>query len=365
MDGCLIRFLLLLLPLSASADLANNEWNSTTRALSMGNVGIATAEDGTTAMFYNPAALAKTKKVSGELFSPQFDVGTSIFTMGRGAQDFSKHGSLQKVRPLLEAKPNRGSYLGGSIYPNISAQNFNFGILMKGEGLSFHDGNQLVYRSRYVLIPTLGLSIGAMSGRFRLGFAVRGIQITENDRSLSGTIASNGTADPPGYTMNAQEGFGVGFDTGALISFPIGGLPTLGVVARNVGDTSFPGSAPFGISEGVATKKEKVKMTYDAGFSLSPKMGKNSTFTFAVDYRDALNQNQVATLRRINVGMEFSFSKVFYFRAGVSRGYATGGIGLSSKFGSLDLGTYAEELDAREFRSKEDRRISLRFGSRF
>jgi hypothetical protein len=366
MDGCLIRILLFLSPALAQADLANNEWYSTTRALSMGNVGLASAEDSATAMFYNPAALARTKKVTAELFSPQIDVGTGVFTLGRGAADLSKHGSLRKVRPLVEARSNRASYLGGSLYPSISAQNFNFGVLLRGEGLSFYDGKQLVYRSRHVLIPTLGISIGSLAGRFRLGLAARVIQITENDRTLTGTIASNGpTGYQPGYLLDAQEGLGIGLDAGALLSLPVAGLPTLGVVARNVGDTSFTGSAPVGFATGSPTRKQKMKMTYDLGFSVSPKFGRKNSFTLGADYRDALNQNQVSTLRRINLGLEFSFSRILYLRTGLSRGYFTAGFGLASKYGSLDLGTYAEELDARGFRKKEDRRISIKFGSRF
>lgn len=149
MEGSLIRILFFLLPTLASADPANNEWNSTTRSLSMGNLGIASAEDSTTAMFYNPAALARTKKFTAEFMNPQFDIGSGLFTLGRGITDAPKHTSLGTVRPLVEARSTKASYLGFSLYPNLSAQNFNFGILAKGEGLSYHDGTKLNYRSKY------------------------------------------------------------------------------------------------------------------------------------------------------------------------------------------------------------------------
>lgn len=366
MEGSLIRILFFLLPTLASADPANNEWNSTTRSLSMGNLGIASAEDSTTAMFYNPAALARTKKFTAEFMNPQFDIGSGLFTLGRGITDAPKHTSLGTVRPLVEARSTKASYLGFSLYPNLSAQNFNFGILAKGEGLSYHDGTKLNYRSKYLLIPTLGISMGALSGRFRIGAAARAIQITENDRSLMGTIASNGSSGAsPSYTGDAQEGFGIGLDAGTLITLPWTALPTLGFVARNIGDTSFSGSAPFGVGTGTVKAKEKIKMTYDAGFTLSPKMGKRSVLVFGADYRDVLDQNGINLVRRINLGLELSFSRFFYLRTGVSRGYFTAGVGFASKYGSLDLGTYAEELDARKLRVREDRRYSLRFGRKF
>ncbi len=354
MEGCLA--LLLLLPSLALADAVNNEWNSTTRSLSMGNVGIASAEDGTTAMFYNPAALARNKRTTVEIFNPQFDVGSGVFGLG-GSESYSKHMALGKVRPLLEAKPGKASYLGTSIYPNVSAQNFNFGILGKAEGGAYSDGLNLTYRSRYLVIPTLGLAMGTLGGRFRLGFAARAIQITENDETT--------TRQGVGYTVNAAEGFGLGLDAGALITVPWYGLPTLGFVARNVGDTTFPGSAPFSMATGTSTRRQKVKMTYDAGFSLSPKFSKKSGLVFAVDYRDVQNVHNVTTRRRINLGLEFNIFQALYLRTGFGRGYWTAGMGLASKYGSLDMGTYAEELDDRSFGAKQDRRISLRYGSRF
>lgn len=363
MDGGLIRvlsFLLpgLLLPGLANADAVNNEWYSTTRALSMGNAAIASAEDGATAMFYNPAALARTKKASFEFFNPQVEVGTGVFQ--ESGVSIAKHTTLEKARPMLQNNPGRVSSMGASIYPNVTAQNFNFGILARGEGSSYYDGTRLHYKSRYYLIPSLGLSIGTIGSRFRLGVAVRAIQASENDRNVLGT-----STDSVGYTMDAGEGFGIGLDAGALLSLPIAATPTIGIVARNVGDTTFSGSAPFGVATGDVTRKEKIKMTYDAGFAFFPKFGRRSGVTFSADYRDILNQNDVTTMRRINLGLEFSFNQIVYLRTGISRGYWTAGIGLASKKGSLDIGTYADELDARSLRAKEDRRISIRYGSRF
>lgn len=358
MDGRLV-LLCLFIPAIANADAVNNEWLSTTRALTMGNVGIASATDSSTAMFYNPAALARQKKTTVEFFNPQMEVGTGVFAMG-GASNLSKHSALSKVRPLLQQNAGKASSLGFSLYPNLSAQNFNFGILMKAEGASVDDGTNLTYQSKNLLVPTLGLSMGLLGGRFRWGVAVRGIQISENDR-----LVETGTTSAIGYTMDMAEGFGIGLDSGVLLSLPWASLPTLGFVARNIGDTSFPSEANFSIAQGTSTRKEKIKMTYDGGFSIAPKIGQRSTLTFAVDYRDIMNENGVNDKRRLNIGMEFDVSKTLFFRFGYGRGYWTTGLGVGSKYGSLDFGTYSEELDRTSFNGIEDRRISLRYGSRF
>lgn len=346
-------FAVLFAPVAASADSVNNEWNSTTRAQSMGNTGVASASDAVSAMFYNPAALARSKKVSAEFFSPQVEISTGA--LGRT----DRHVSLEKAKAELQKKPAKTSSVGGSLYPNIHAQNFNFGVLMSGQGSSYLDGNTLHYRSRYLVMPTLGISIGLLGGRWKLGFAARAIQLTANDRSAPVTQAGTG------YTIDADEGFGVGLDAGTLLTLPMAGLPTIGFVARNVGDTSFGGGGLVKVASGSVNRPDKLKMTYDGGIAFFPKLGRKSTLTFAADYRDILNVTDTATMRRVNLGLEFSASDIFFFRAGVSRGYWTAGLGLASRYGSLDLGSYGEELDAKGFRKKEDRRISIRIGRKF
>lgn len=365
MEGCLLKpvYLLivgLLLPASARADSVNAEWLSTTRSLSMGNVGIASAEDAATAMFYNPAALARTKRTVVEVFNPQFEFGTGIISSSQTKTQYGKHTKLSKAREVLEQSPKTPSYLGGSLYPNLYAQNFNFGVLLKGEGVAYSDGanDTLTYHSRYLLIPTMGISVSALGGRMKLGVAVRGVQITENDKSTRDFTNI-------GYTVDPAEGFGLALDAGTLISLSWSALPTFGFTARNIGDTSMSGSALSSFGTGVITRHDKVKMTYDAGFGLFPKLGQKSVLSLAADYRDILNVHGVDIKRRINLGMEIDVSRTFYLRTGVSRGYWTAGFGLASKFGSFDFGTYSEELDRTGFRVLEDRRFSIRYGSRF
>ncbi|MGZ3710881.1 MAG: hypothetical protein ACXVBE_03955 [Bdellovibrionota bacterium] len=363
MDGCLFRLICALLVAWQSvalADQVNNEWLSSTRALSMGNVGIASAEDSVTTMFYNPAALTKNKRTTLELFNPQVEFGTGVFKVSNTSTSYGKNMGLESVQPLLQAHPHKASYLGYSLYPNVSAQNFGFGIGWKEQAVSYiNSQDKLEYHSKYLMIPTMGISMNLLGNRFRLGAAVRGIQATENNRVV------DATATGIGYKLDPQQGFGIGLDAGAMLSLPWAGLPTLGFVARNLGDTSFSQAAPYPRSQGTPTAHDKVKMTYDTGLAIQPKMGQRNSFTLAADFRDALNVSKTNMLRHLNVGSEIGYGKVFFFRFGFSQGYLTGGFGLNSKFGSIDIGTYGEELDARNFREIEDRRVSIRFAVKF
>lgn len=361
MDGSLFRLTLALLGFSqlAWADQVNNEWLSGTRALSMGNVGIASADDTETTMFYNPAGLTRNKRTTLEIFNPQIEFGTGVFKLARNQGDYGKQLSLAGTQPLLQLKPHKASYLGYSLYPNVNSQNFGFGLLWRQEAVSYlNSQDKLEYHSRYLMIPTMGLAMNLLGNRFRVGAAVRAVQITANNRTADPTAAG------VGYKKNAEEGFGLGLDAGAMLSLPWAGLPTLGFVARNAGNTSFSGSAPYPQGDGTVTKPGRIKMTYDAGIAFFPKSQRNS-FLFAIDYRDVLNNTNVNSLRHVNIGTEFGFKKAFFLRFGYGRGYWTAGFGLNSKYGSFDLGTYGEELDARNFREIEDRRISLRLTTKF
>jgi len=366
MEGCLIPGLFLaaflLVPGLAKADAVNSEWSSTARAQSMGNVGIASADDPSEEAFYNPAALARGKKTILEIFNPQLDMGGGVFSLSNSISDWPKQGSFSKSQPLLKAKPGTVSSLGLSVFPNVSAQNFSFGVLLSAKGSAYYDKNKdaYYYHSRKLLVPSLGMSAGLLGGRLKFGFAVRGVQINETNLVSPGSGSSQVVP-----VNNPRNGFGVGLDGGLLMSLPWAGLPTFGVVARNVGGTAYPSTPIIPLGGATAARHELTRTSFDAGFSVTPKTGQHDQITFATDYRDALNSTETAELRHINIGFEYGAMKFFFFRAGFSQGYWTAGFGLNSKAGSLDLGTYGEELDDHAYHGFLDRRYAMRLTRRF
>ena len=217
--------------------------------------------------------------------------------------------------------------------------------------------NNLSYRSRYLLIPTIAVSMGLLSGRMKLGFAGRAIQITENDKKV------NQFTDI-GYRMNASEGFGFGLDAGMMFSFPWDYLPTIGVVARNIGNTNVAAAGVSPLADGTREKHGQIKSTYDVGLSFTPKL-RGGGIIFGADFRDVTDVHGVDWERKINVGLEINLLKALFVRTGVSRGYVTGGIGLGGTSGTFDITTYGEELDPTKHHRLKDRRIAFRFGKRF
>lgn len=363
MDGCLFRgmlLMLLFLPGPARADAVNSEWFSTTRSLSMGNVGIASADDPSTAAFYNPAALAKSRKPVLDLFNPQLELGSGLFSLSNKIADWGKLVSVGGAKPFLKDKPGTASSMGFAFYPNLSAQNFSFGVLYSGQSYSYYDlkTDSYVRSARRLLIPSLGISASIMGSKLRIGAAVRGVQISSTD-----TVEHASSSSTVTEVNNSRDGFGVALDGGVMMMLPWAGLPTLGLVARNVGGTNFT-TAPL-LGGGEKRRQEAIKMSYDGGFSIAPKMGRNDHLTFAIDYRDFLNSTKTVPARKFNLGFEYVAARFFALRSGFSQGTWTAGIGFNGHNGALDIGSSGAELDPHGYRVLIDRRYSLRFSRRF
>lgn len=356
---CALVALCIFAPL-ARADHVNAEWYSSGRALGMGNTGVANAEDPATAMFYNPAALARNKKFNLELFNPHVEMGTGNFKLSGQTTGLVKQSSLDKADAGLQKNPEVPSYYAWSLYPNFYGQNFAAGVLFRYEASAYRQRltNDLSYRARFMVIPTFGLSIAMFNNLMKFGVAPRFIQLSENEHITS---VYNNT----GYFSGPAQGSAVGLDAGWLWTFPMWGLPTIGFVARNIGDTSFPAKAGIGIGDEPVSRHDSIKMTMDAGASFAPKINKHSLITFALDYRDLDDKTDTAMGRKINFGMETSIDHWFFFRVGARAGYWTTGIGFSGKSASLDIGTYADELDPNKFMEVPDRRVFIRYGGHF
>ena len=340
-------------------DPINSEWHSTARALGMGNAAIAGADDPSTAMFYNPAALAGNRKFQFEFLSPQFEFSTSNFKVAKQMGDHGRLLSLDKTVPLLDGRRGKPVYLGFSIYPNASAKNFAVGILVSAQGGAAIDKDgKLFIRSQYLVVPSLGMTMGLLSGIFKLGVAGRAVQVTTNNKSTSDLTGN-------GYLIEPAEGFGIALDAGLLLTLPVATLPAFGFVARNIGDTNLGKKAIEPVGKGETTDAGAAPMMYDAGFSIQPKLGQTTVLKFSSDYRDLTHESQADTMRKINLGIEFAFNRRLYFRGGFGQGYWTAGFGLGGKGASLDLATYGEEIHPTRYHYIEDRRVAIRYGGRF
>jgi hypothetical protein len=111
---------------------------------------------------------------------------------------------------------------------------------------------------------------------------------------------------------------------------------------------------------------DKISKTYDVGFSITPQVGTSSRIHLEVNYKDmGGGYSAVSTSRKILLGAELDFSRVFFFRLGYGDGFGSAGLGIKSRKMEFDLTTYAVDTTTSSFRGKEDRRFALSISSGF
>ena len=163
----------------------------------------------------------------------------------------------------------------------------------------------------------------------------------------------------PATTLDLKDsdynsGYMLYMTAGARFIVPTMYLPTFSATMHNAFARDFAAASGYGGAP------EQIKRTIDVGASMSPKVGKTTRLHIEVNYKDLTTQyDDVATIRRITFGMEFSFFRMMYLRFGYGDGFGSGGIGLKTKNLILDLTTYAIDNTTSAFRGAEDRRFTL------
>ena len=77
---------------------------------------------------------------------------------------------------------------------------------------------------------------------------------------------------------------------------------------------------------------------------------------FGQDAKKAIEES-----RKISAGIEFSFSRQFFIRGGLSDGFGSFGLGIKNSGFMMDLTTYAVDLAESGYREDEDSRYLLTF----
>ncbi|MBN8555562.1 MAG: hypothetical protein J0L93_08970, partial [Deltaproteobacteria bacterium] len=235
-----------------------------------------------------------------------------------------------------------------NLYPSYTRKNLHVGILadflvdarMRAGGLP---SNQVVELGGSN--GTLGLIIGSGYGFFQdslqVGVTVKPLYrmgITQYDTQTFNDILQG--INPNGKIVDqifgsdrpARKAFGLGVDVGAKYYLPLWTeiKPSFGVTYQDIANTQFWGSnAPTDIPESISV-----------GVAIEPtwKIFKN---TIAIDYRNITKESEI--LNKIHFGMESVVWNMLAFRVGLSQGYFTGGVGLMTRFFTMDAYVTSQE----------------------
>lgn len=380
----LISSSLLLLPALALAQEGTHtgihHHYQSTRALGMGDAFVATADD-ETALFYNPAGLARRDQGS---INGSIEIGG-----GKGTYDFYQE--MDQVSKATYANDSEkvqayanflqkyyGTPLGFRLktFEAIWARpHWSVGIIpmdLTFEGQIHKQGppalDVRVFADTTVAYGYGDSLKGVLPGRLSWGATVKFINRGYINRGVN---AFDLVADPQAIRKeDARDGYTVDLDLGALYSPTISSegffsvfqlaKPTFGAVVRNVADYGFGSSFHLFNPNQSVEPPEKLHRVFDVG----AKFEYPSLWIFGgrgeVDIRDMGHPN-FSWRRSFHLGFEFDWTVSSWwrgnYRIGVNQGYPTLGLSAMLFIFNLDLVTYGEDVGT--YTSPKENRVYM------
>jgi hypothetical protein len=321
----------------AGQDLVPGSRYTSGRAAAMGDAFIPLADDGATSLFYNPAGIGRIRQPQAEPINFQL-YGNSGFTGSAGTQ-FYNAPSLGGYMPVLTANPGTLVNTGAAIAPVFSMRGFAFGMLINTQMMGRANSDGSVYhRSLYQLVPTIGVGTRLAGGIVRIGYSLQWVN------QASGDYTSDPTETDHHYTANLAQGSALSHTVGFALTLPYALLPSVNFVGRNLLTARFGGYSLFGFARSPGGVPENEPASFDASFSLQPRMGRGGYINLVAQLRDMTNTSGMSILGRASAGVEFAIRNQLFFRGGWRSGYPSAGIGFKRNATQFSFSWYSEEI---------------------
>lgn len=350
-----ISYLIVSLLLTTTAVEAREwlEFYNNARTNAMGGAKIAVTSDDTS-VFRNPANLGSFRGAYATGLDPELEVSEHFLSnLAATTTDVSK------TKDLLLLNRDKHYHAKLQLTPSVSMRNFGIGLIYKNEISAIMNtaGTTMDTMYRSDLGAVLGFNYSFFDGRVKFGLSGRMINRIEVDNAV---LDAAGSFD---IATIGSEGTGIGADIGLILQAPVIYLPTLAVIAHDLGGTKFTNSSGMRLT--TTNRPQEVKQTVDLGLSIQPIHDKGSRSIFSVEYSDLTDSHLEAfQAKRIHAGFEYSWNDIFYVRAGVNQNYWTAGIEIASERVSWQVTSYGEEVGTVSA-PIEDRRYNTRFAVRF
>ncbi|MEW5804265.1 MAG: hypothetical protein AB1847_19390 [bacterium] len=306
------------------------------RPLGMGGAFTAVADD-YNAIFYNPAGLDKVPHWSFALLNPAVEAGENSQNIYNDINDIDKD-DTGEVADLIREYVGEHMHVRASVFPHFVKQHFGFGVM--GQATVNAEANNLQYPEVDVdaysdVAGVGGLGFGFLTDHaLRLGVSAKYVQRQKLQETYTAEqIASDDFEDT--IEDDYADGSGLGFDFGAMYTFPVFLKPTAALVIQNIGgiDMGDAGEISQQINLGTGLHYEYKFISVNAGLDL-------------MDVTNEVNSNEKDFFRRLHIGAESWLGKRLALRVGLYQGYVSAGVTLDLWILKLDYANYAEEIGA-------------------
>ncbi len=336
----LILLLILTLALSVRADFYQG-----IRQMGMGGAAVAVVND-ETSLLLNPIGLGRLREPYVTIVDPE--VTTNQQSISSVQSLLLDSTDLKEVYPELASNLDQRYFVRTQLFPSYADRHYGFGALIKNEMTATRSSTTQFLDLNYVSdwAAVAGLNKSFYGGVIKVGAAGRWV-----DRAQY-----VGVLDPNTQGLDLQrlavQGAGLAADVGLSLSSPTDWLPTLSVMAKDIGDTSF--TLSDGLRDYLTTADPtKVPMTMDVAVALFPIWNNYTRGTFTIEFDDVLEEGD--TVRKLHAGMEVNLADRWFFRSGYNRGYLTGGLEWTMPFVQVQFAYYGEEIGTDENPLKDER----------
>lgn len=337
----------------ARQDIVPGSRYTSGRGAGMGDTLLPLADDGPSALFYNPAGLGKIRGTHAEPMNIQVNVNQPF--VGNAGYNSYKIYSLNAYKDELHGQGGAFPGYGLAIFPSFFTRGFGFGLLAVNQvAAQAVDSTSIRYRSLYQMIPTAGFGVRLASGILRLGYSLQWVH------QANGDITVSPDTDNLGYNQGLYQGSALSHNLGFAMTLPIRYLPSLAAVARNVGGARFTSFSLFPLGRNTIGAPPNESMTIDIGASIQPKFIGASYMNLSAVYRDATNRSAVTLWGRIAFGTEIVFRNEMFLRGGWSSGYPSAGLGVRHSAGELSLAWYSEDVGS-TYHAQRDMRYLFQY----
>lgn len=317
----------------------------------MGDAFLPFGDDAAAGLFYNPADLGKIRKTEFEPINLSFYGDGGYFSSLDS--NFYNVWNLNSYSSTVQKNSGKMLGAGASLLPNIGFKGFSFGILGQSQLAAKASGSSVTYQSLYQIIPAIGTGFRLANGIIRIGYSLQWVN------SAAGTYTS-ATTSGLAYNQNLTQGSALSHNFGLAITVPIAFLPSLNAVVRNAFGAHYVPFVMLQMASGSTGTPATEPMTFDASFSIQPRLGRGVSINLSVEDRDITNQANAIFMAHLAVGIELVFGEKFFIRGGYGSGYPSAGLGIRGKSTEFSLAWFTEELGT-SYLQQGDNRFMLQY----
>ena len=338
---CRAIFLFLLF-FASSQGLSQADWTLFgVRPLGMGNAFVAVADD-FNALFYNPAGLARIKEWEMEIVNPRVDLSLNSYYLARKVLPELGKMSTANALQLVNDEAGLPNYVGFGISPYYIAPGWGFAIGNQNY-LSFtaHKNVDVQTQALSKLDVPISYAMNFLSNRLSIGASLKfesvyGINqdISIDTISLLSSSSSTSSSSSQSKTIDNLliSGAGVGIDLGLLFTPMETMEPTFGMSITDFGGTNLRKFSKDG------STAPNIPPAVNTGISLKPYKSTRSYILVALDTQ-TINQATHFS-HKLNIGLEWGFSKIIKLETGLMDGNPTAGLQFDVGLLKLRLATY-------------------------